>query len=400
MAPFHPCQPEFCSNCDRFAAWYRLTGTEQEAWARARELCLEQTVEFPGDLLPAGHIVDEIVARVDRVEPVPGADGAAWLALVTFLNHDTGFELTQLLNTLFGNISLKSGHRLERLVDCPLMWRTFRGPRFGPDGLRRRLGVLHRPLLCTALKPLGLNADQLASLAYQFAIGGIDVVKDDHGLANQPFARFAERAERCAAAVLAGSERLGRPILYAPNITAPAGRLVERAHHAKRVGAGALLVCPGLVGFDAMRTLADDDDLDLPILAHPALLGSHVVHADSGVSHRALFGQWMRLAGADAVIYPHHGGRFGFSLQDCRDIVDGASSPLGDCRPTLPMPGGGMTLARVPELLRFYGQDVALLIGGDLLRGGPDVAATCRNFVAAVGGRAGRKQGDAQDLGP
>lgn len=384
MVAAHPCQPQYCGQCDRFAAWYKLAGSEQEALARARELCLEQTVEFPGDLLPPGPIVDDVVGRVDRLQPVPGANGQSWLALVTFLNHDSGSELTQLLNTLFGNISLKAGHRLERLSDCPQMWNRFRGPRFGSAGLRELLGVHDRPLLCTALKPLGLDAEQLAALAYQFAVGGIDIVKDDHGLADQPFARFEDRAARCAQAVQAGSERLGRPILYAPNVTAPAGQLVERAHLAKRLGAGALLVCPGLVGFDAMRTLADDEALGLPILAHPALLGSHVVHADSGIAHRALFGQLMRLAGADAVIYPHHGGRFGFSLQDCRDIVEGATAALGACQPTLPMPGGGMTLARVPELVRFYGNDVALLIGGDLLRGGADVAANCRRFVQAA----------------
>ena len=36
-------------------------------------------------------------------------------------------------------------------------------------------------------------------------------------------------------------------------------------------------------------------------------------------------------------------------------------------RPALPVPAGGMALARVPEILDFYGPDTMLLIGGSLL---------------------------------
>src|SRR2546430_10425051 len=42
-----------------------------------------------------------------------------------------------------------------------------------------------RPLLCTALKPLGRSAPELAQLTYGFARAGIDLIKDDHSLADQ-----------------------------------------------------------------------------------------------------------------------------------------------------------------------------------------------------------------------
>ena len=44
--------------------------------------------------------------------------------------------------------------------------------------------------------------------------------------------------------------------------------------------------------------------------------------------------------------------------------------------------GGGMTLARVPELVEFYGADTALLVGGDLHRG--DLAANVGRMHAAI----------------
>ena len=74
-------------------------------------------------------------------------------------------ELTQLLNVLYGNISLKKGFRLERIKDCLNLWNKFKGPRFGREGLRKLLGAPARPLLLRALKPLGLSATELAEMA-------------------------------------------------------------------------------------------------------------------------------------------------------------------------------------------------------------------------------------------
>ena len=46
-----------------------------------------------------------------------------------------------------------------------------------------------------------------------------------------------------------------------------------------------------------------------------------------------------------------------------------------------------MSLARVPELLEFYGPDVILLIGGDLHRHGAGVEDGCRRFAELVAER-------------
>jgi ribulose-bisphosphate carboxylase large chain len=129
-----------------------------------------------------------------------------------------------------------------------------------------------------------------------------------------------------------------------------------------------------------MRTLADDDTLQLPILAHPAFLGSFVTSPDNGISHCALFGQIMRLAGADAVIFPHSGGRFGLSPEECREVADGTQSPLGELKSIFPAPGGGMSLARIPELLTFYGNEVIFLVGGDLLRNSAEIEKNCERY--------------------
>lgn len=362
---------------DRFSVLYRLDGDEAAARRRAQDICLEQTVEIPAALVPDGIIRDHVVGRIEALEPRPDGGHSARISYSVEV-ADTG--LTQLLNVVFGNISIKTGIRVEQLDLPGAMLQSFRGPRFGRGGLRERLGVPTRPLLCTALKPLGLSPDGLARLAYQFALGGIDIIKDDHGLADQSFAPFRERVERCAESVARANRETGGRSIYVPNVTAGFDSIGARARFAKAHGAGGFLMAPGLTGLDAMRCLADDDGLALPILAHPAFQGTYVLHPSSGMSHDLLFGQLPRLAGADGTIYPNFGGRFGFSREECVGIVRGTELEMGPLKPVFPTPGGGMSLDRVPEMLDAYGRDVILLIGGGLMTPGSDLIENCRRF--------------------
>lgn len=367
----------------RFVVRYHLTGSEAAARALADALCYEQTVEVHREVVPAGPIRDHLVGRVDAFERTPTG---SFEASLSFAVETAGTELTQLLNVIFGNASLMPGVRVAR-IDLPaggFPWLP--GPRFGREGLRVRLGATDRPLLCSALKPMGLPAKDLATMAYQLALGGIDLIKDDHGLADQAFSPFAERVARCTEAVAKANGETGRRSLYAPNVTAPTGLSLPRSLAAKVAGAGAVVISPGLAGWDAVREIAADARVALPVLCHPALLGTFVADPRQGIAHYVLFGQLPRLAGADAVIFPTHGGRFAFSAEDCRAIVAGTGDPLGPCRPAFPVAGGGISLDRLGELREFYGPDVVLLIGSWLRLAGPDLIANCRRFYRAVAG--------------
>ena len=143
------------------------------------------------------------------------------------------------------------------------------------------------------------------------------------------------------------------------------------------------MVAPGIIGFDLMRELADDDSIGLPILTHPALQGSFVT-GQGGISHGVIFGQLARLAGADATIFPNFGGRFSFSREECAGIVHGTAEPMGNLKTIFPAPGGGMSLDRVPEMLETYGKDLIFLIGGGLFKHGPDLVENCRHFRKMV----------------
>ncbi|MBN1655464.1 MAG: ribulose 1,5-bisphosphate carboxylase large subunit [Deltaproteobacteria bacterium] len=373
--------PRLALEGERFTAAYQIRGTRRRALETAREICIEQTVEYPDELIRRPDIREQIIGDVTRFEAL---DDQTFQAEIAFPIEVAGEELPQLLNVLFGNISLKPEIRLVG-IDLPrALSRFFRGPRYGRNGLRERVRVPARPLLATALKPMGLSPQELAQLAYQFALSGIDMIKDDHGLANQVFSTFDERVARCSDAVNRANRETGLSCIYLPNITSRADQVMERAETARDSGAGGLLICPGLTGYDTMRAVADDDSIALPILCHPAMQGAFTTHRGSGIAHGVLYGQINRLAGADGAIFPNYGGRFSFSEGECRDLLDGTLRPMGEIKPIFPVPAGGMSLERIPEIVAFYGDDVILLIGGDLHRRGLDLSHSCREFLQMV----------------
>ena len=116
---------------ERFSILYRLGGTEDEARARARDICLEQTVEFPEDLVPPGPIRDQVVGRLEEFQQ---SGEQTYLARISFPVEAAGDDLSQLLNVVLGNISLKPGIRAEALDLPPCMFQQFRGPRLAAQG--------------------------------------------------------------------------------------------------------------------------------------------------------------------------------------------------------------------------------------------------------------------------
>lgn len=357
----------------RIQAVYRIRAPRDQIAHVARTIALEQSVEVPLEAVRDPRVADELVGRVGAmVEREPGVfDVTVGLAEAT-----AGGDVAQTVNMLFGNSSL---HDHVALVDATFpdtLAARFGGPRHGIAGLRERLGVQDRPLTCAALKPQGLDSGALARLCETFARGGIDVIKDDHGLADQAYSPFADRVGACQRAVERVSRETGRRILYAPSLVGSPRALRERAKIVREEGVGMVLLAPALIGMPAFHELVREH-LDVPVLAHPAYAGA------ARVAPPLLLGKVFRMLGADAVIYPNHGGRFSYSELMCRELAATLRGPLHGMRAALPVPAGGMTVERVPELVAGYGRDAMLLIGGSLLVA-DDLLARTRAFVGAV----------------
>ena len=359
----------------RIRVTYRLQATAAQAGARAEALALEQSIEMPVEAVTDARVLREVVARVEAVEPETGSTA---LARVALSGESVGSDAGQLMNMLFGNSSL---HADVQVVDVDVpesLAATFGGPRLGVDGVRALLGAHGRPLTCTALKPIGSTPAQLAALAGACARAGLDLIKDDHGWADQPSAPYEARVAACQRAVLDANAATGGRTLYLPSLCGHHGQMQRQIAYARRLGVQAFLVAPMNCGVATFCALAQEHP-DVLLMAHPALAGR-------AFAPPALLGRLFRLFGADATIFPNHGGRFSYSRDDCLGIAQAARAPWRGLKPTLPVPAGGMGVERVPEILREYGPDSVLLIGGSLLMARERLAERAREFVQAVAG--------------
>lgn len=367
----------------RWAVSYRIRADNLgQANELADQVCLEQTVEVPRAMVPGGFIADHIVGQIQKL--TADADGH-FEAIISYPVELVQGDFLNLLNVIFGNSSIKRGLRVVDVHLPHAVLADYQGPRYGVAGLRQRLDVATGPLLLAAIKPVGLSVDQLAQICYEFALAGMDLIKDDHNLTNQHYAPFEARVQACVAAVERANAQTGRRCGFVPNITGAQSGLIARARFAQSVGAAAIMCAPALIGYDTVRELSTDQSLNLPVISHPAFSGANVVSDDAGFSHGFYFGTLQRLMGVDAVIFPNAGGRFGFSTGECNNIRTHALSELGSLRATCPAPGGGMTPARLPDMRSLYGDDVMYLMGGALLQDKRGLAVAVAELRSAVG---------------
>lgn len=356
---------------DRILATYRVSAPFEESRARAEALAVEQSVEVPLAAVRSDYVRDEILARVVSITRQPaGFDVVVAIAAVT-----TGGEISQLINMLFGNCSM---HTDVELIDVQFpagYGASYPGPRLGIAGLRALTGADGRALTCTAIKPQGSTLAELSTLARTFTRAGIDVIKDDHGLADQTFSRFAERVPAIQRVVTETNRETGRSACYAPTLTGSPSAILEQVRIARDCGIRAFLVSPMLIGLPVFAELREM--VDAAFIAHPTFSGG------ARIAPPVLLGQIYRMLGADATTFANHGGRFGFSVASCHDLVRRAREASPHWRPSLPVAGGGMTTARVDDVLDEYGIDTMLLVGGGLLAA-ESIEAESRAFVERV----------------
>ena len=359
-------------------ASYLVTCAERDVAARADAIASEQSVECPLEAIAEQRILDEIVARVTAIEP---AGPGRFRVDVAIAAQTIGANPAQFINMVFGNASLWDDVAFVDLTVPDDVLALFPGPRHGIAGIRRLLDAPERALTNAAMKPQGMHVAELAALCRTFALAGVDVIKDDHGIDDQVYSPFAERVGACQAALAEAVAATGKPALYAPNLIGTPRVLRERARIAREAGVRAVLVAPMLIGLPAFFDLIDEFP-DFVYLAHPSFGGAR------SIAPELLFGRLLRLFGSDAVIFVNVGGRFGYTRETCAALAQGARAPWGDLRPALPVPAGGMRLERVEELLDFYGPDSMLLIGGNLLIERDRVQQRTREFVDRVAAHA------------
>jgi ribulose-bisphosphate carboxylase large chain len=358
----------------RLQAVYLVRCDARSIEERARAIAVEQSVEMPVSAIEDDFVRAEIIGRVEAIAERGNNLFEVRISLaVETVGHDPG----QLINMLFGNTSL---HEDVVLTDVALpkeLVEVFGGPRHGLHGLRRRVGAPARALTCSPLKPQGLPAARLAELAKSFAQGGVDYIKDDHGLADQDYSPFAARVEAVAAALRSVAQSGGRATRYVPSLSGDLDTMRSQIALAQNIGIDTVMVAPMIMGFSNFHRLVRENPT-IAFVAHPTMAGA------ARIAPALLLGTLFRVLGADAVVFPNYGGRFGYSPDTCRALARAALGEREGLRPTVPVPAGGMTTDRVREMLDFYGAEVMLLIGGALLEARENLRAATSAFVAEV----------------
>lgn len=364
---------------NRFKVTYVISADIKKAKETAKDICYEQTVEVTKNLVDEKWMKDELIGRIESCKPLSKNNIQF---NISYAGEITAFNLSGFLNVLFGNISLKNNIRIIGVDFGKDFISHFKGPKFGVKGIRNILNVHKRPLLGAVLKPMGKPVEKLAEMVYKFALGGIDIIKDDHGIHNQKFCPFRERVVQCIKAVNKAEDKTKKRTLYLPNITGEPDYMIKNAIWAKKQGAAGFLYAPALGGYDFIKKLSDVSGL--PIMIHPALTGVFFSGSSHGINHEVLLGTIMRLGGGDFSIYPNFNGRFNFSKQTCVSINNALLEKLGNLKPAWPVPAGGFDAESIPELMKLFGNDVVFLIGSKIYNKSSDLTANVKYFCSLM----------------
>ncbi|WP_282941567.1 2,3-diketo-5-methylthiopentyl-1-phosphate enolase [Paenibacillus sp. RC67] len=327
-----------------------------------------------------GKVVD-----VNVHEPGPNAPLSERYADISIAYPDANFsrDIPALLVTVFGKLSMDGRVKLIDLSFSESFLSAFPGPKFGMQGVRDLLGVHDRPLLMSIFKSvIGHDLSTLREQFYLQAASGVDLVKDDEILFENPLTPIEKRVEACIQASKQAESETGQKLLYATNLTGPTFSLLDQARKAIDAGANALLFNVLSYGFDVLSELSRHPDINVPIMAHPAMAGAFYPSPHYGIAANVLLGKLMRLAGADLVLFPSPYGSVVMPreenmaikevllTQKASDYVyssDGsANNGSLSLKTSFPVPSAGIHPGLVPLILKDFGEQVIVNAGGGI----------------------------------
>jgi 2,3-diketo-5-methylthiopentyl-1-phosphate enolase len=270
-----------------------------------------------------------------------------------------------MLSTVIGNISSSGKVKLLDLEFPASFLANFKGPKFGVDGIRKCLGVYNRPLLNNMIKPCtGMGPKETAKLAYEAAVGGVDIVKDDELVADPPHCPLIERVKYVMDAIRRADDKKGEKTLFAFNITDRPDRILDNAHKAIDAGANCLMVNYATVGLDTSRMVSEDNSIQVPVLAHSDYTGATYECEWSGLSMGLIGGKLPRLAGLDMVIALTPYGKFPVLMDAFINSAFQMLSPWRHIKAIFPMAGGGTTQGHIEDLVGKFGKNIIIAAGG------------------------------------
>ncbi|MGE6549342.1 2,3-diketo-5-methylthiopentyl-1-phosphate enolase [Bacillus mycoides] len=276
-------------------------------------------------------------------------------------------DLPAILTTTFGKLSLDGEVKLIDLTFSDDLKQYFPGPKFGIDGIRNLLQVHDRPLLMSIFKGMiGRNIGYLKTQLRDQASGGVDIVKDDEILFENTLTPLTKRIVSGKEVLQSVYETYGHKTLYAVNLTGRTFDLKENAKRAVQAGADILLFNVFAYGLDVLQSLAEDDEIPVPIMAHPAVSGAYSASNLYGISSPLLLGKLLRYAGADFSLFPSPYGSVALEKEEALNISKHLTEDDAFFKKSFVVPSAGIHPGFVPFILRDFGKDVVINAGGGI----------------------------------
>jgi 2,3-diketo-5-methylthiopentyl-1-phosphate enolase len=356
------------------ATYYAALPREAIMYYLAPFLAVEQSTgtwtAVPGE---TPEVRAKHVAKVMGIYEVPyyeyevpkGVDERAYVVQVAYPFRNIENQIPMLLTAVLGNISMGGKIKLLDIYLPKVFTDGFAGPNFGIEGVQDILGVKGRPLVNNMIKPCtGYSCEVGEKLFYEAALGGCDVIKDDELIANMAFNTVEERVKAYMAMEKRVFEETGEHTMYTVNVSDTLPKMFEIAKRAVDTGANAIMVNYMAVGLPALRALAEDPDINVPILAHMDCAGAWYEDPFSGVASHLVLGKLPRVAGADVIVFPAPYGKAPYLKDRFMYTADIMRYPMHGIKSSMPMPSGGITQGMVATCIDDLGVDIMIGSGG------------------------------------
>lgn len=390
---------EGCDMNDLVVGTYLIGADKEEsAIVKAASIGIEQTT---GSWIDVPEETDEMRAKycskILSIYEVPNAyenqtDVNLGVKGMRFYVIRIGFPVANiedniplLIGSICGNIMSMPYLKLLD-IDFPRKFvEKFQGPKFGIQGIRDILGAYDRPLLNNMIKPCtGYTPDVGAKLFYEAAAGGVDIIKDDELIGgDRSFNTLKERVQKNMDAVERAKAVKGENTIYACNITDEVYRLKENAMTVIENGGNCIMVDVHGIGYSALRMLAEDPDITVPILGHSCFNGAFTASPNQGMSSKAVM-KLVRLCGCDVYLTQPPYGKFDNTFDNYIINLITTKAKFYDLKPTLPFVGGGVVPGLVPRFMKDAGNDILLGVGAGIHGHGMGPQAGAKAFRVAI----------------
>ena len=287
--------------------------------------------------------------------------------------------MSSVAGNIFGLKDIKN-LRFEDIQFPDKILKAFKGPEYGIEGIRKILKVYNRPLVGTIVKPkLGLNTKDHAKVAYDAWIGGCDIVKDDENLSSQNFNEFYGRVKETLKMRNKAEKETGEKKVYMVNVTAETNEMLKRMDFVKKQGGEYAMVDIITIGWAGLQTLRNHNSkLKLVLHAHRA---GHAAFTKgkNGISMKVI-AKLARLIGMDQLHIGTAVGKMVETKEEVFENVKACTEKMGNLKKTFPVCSGGLYQGHVPALVKYFGKDIIIQMGGGI-HGHPE--GTVKGAMAA-----------------